>query len=348
MTLDAPSTQPARHARSTAETGAAMALAAMFCVQLGLAVSVHMFDRLGPLGAAWMRLFWAAAILLVLVRPRRSDFTRRDLVACGLLGVATAGMMLLFMSAAARIPLGTASALEFLGPLGVAMYAARGRHRLWALPAALGVLLLTEPWHGGVDLLGVAFALAAAAGWAAYIVLTQRVGDQVTGLKGLAVSMPVAALVATAVAAPTEAGSLSWPLLLVGLGLAVLHPVLPFSLEFLALRRLTTTAFGVLMSLEPAIALLIGLVVLGQVPGPASAIGVVCVVVAGVGATRTGARLPEAEAEAEAPQDERGLPDDRPLPQAAGLPARRTGNDEPDPSAEKRVGTPCATANSPR
>lgn len=317
MTLDAPTTRQARSAHGTAETGAAMALAAMFCVQLGLAVSVHMFDRLGPLGAAWMRLSWAALILLVLVRPRRSDFTRRDLLACGLLGVATATMMLLFMSAGARIPLGTASALEFLGPLGVAMYAAKGRRRLWALPAAVGVLLLTEPWHGGVDLLGVAFALAAAAGWAAYIVLTQHVGDHVTGLKGLAVSMPVAALVATAVAAPTEAGSLSWPLLLVGLGLAVLHPVLPFSLEFLALRKLTTTAFGVLMSLEPAIALLIGLVVLSQVPGPAAAIGVVCVVVAGVGATRTGARPPDAE-----------------VPR-------------PGPSAEDRIDAPRAAANSP-
>lgn len=290
MTTDTSITRATRGTRSAADSGAAMALAAMFCVQLGLAVSVHMFDRLGPLGAAWLRLAWAAVILLILVRPRRGDFTRRDLLACSVLGAATAGMMLLFMSAAARIPLGTASALEFLGPLGVAMFGAKGGRKVWALLAAVGVLLLTEPWHGGVDPLGVGFALAAAAGWAAYIVLTQHVGDQVTGLKGLAVSMPVAALVATAVAAPTEAGSLSWPILLIGLGLAFLHPVLPFSLEFLALRRLTTTAFGVLMSLEPAIAVLIGLAVLGQVPGPASALGVVCVVAAGVGATRAGSR----------------------------------------------------------
>ncbi|MBR7678564.1 EamA family transporter, partial [Streptomyces daliensis] len=103
--------------------------------------------------------------------------------------------------------------------------------------------------------------------------------------------MPVAALVATFVAGPGElAGALTWPLILTGLGLAVLHPVLPFSLEFLALRGLTTTAFGTLMSLEPAIALAVGLVALGQVPGAASAVGVVCVVIAGIGAIRTGRR----------------------------------------------------------
>ncbi|MCF2527292.1 EamA family transporter [Yinghuangia soli] len=283
------------------QAGALMAVSAMLCVQLGLAASVHMFDSLGPLGAAWVRLAWAGVILLVLIRPRPSDFTRKDLIACVVLGVATAAMMLLFMSAAARIPLGTASALEFLGPLGVAMYTARGGRKIWALIAAAGVLLLTEPWHGGVDLLGVGFALAAAVGWAAYILLTQHVGDNVTGLKGLAVSMPVAALAATFVAAPTEAGNLTWQLLLITLALAVLHPVLPFTLEFLALRKLSTASFGVLMSVEPAIALLIGLVFLGQIPGPASVLGVVCVVAAGMGATRSGARTESADSPAEVP-----------------------------------------------
>lgn len=157
---------------------------------------------------------------------------------------------------------------------------------MWAFLAAVGVLLMTEPWHGGVDLLGIGFALVAAVGWAAYLLLTQHVGDQVTGVKGLAVSMHVAALVATAVASPTEAGNLTWPLLLVTLALAVPHPVLPFTLEFLALRKLSAASFGVLMSLEPVIALLIGLALLGQVPGPASALGVVRV----VAATRAGAR----------------------------------------------------------
>ena len=152
-------------------------------------------------------------------------------------------------------------------------------------------MLLTEPWHGGADPVGVAFALAAAACWAAYILLTQRVGDEVAGLRGLAVSMPVAALVATRRRGPVAcSGTLTPELVLVGLGLAVLLPVVPFSLELLALRRLTTAAFGTLMSLEPAIALIVGLVVLHQVPGVAAVAGIGFVVAAGVGAERTGAR----------------------------------------------------------
>jgi inner membrane transporter RhtA len=207
-----------------------------------------------------------------------------------LLGVVTAGLMLLFMSAVARLPLGTASALEFLGPLAVALSGERGRRKWWAIVAAGGVLLLTRPGHGGVDLVGVGLALAAAVCWAGYILLTQRVGDETTGLGGLAVSMPVAGLIATLVAAPFGLGRITWPLLFVGIGLAALHPVLPFTLEFLALRRLTAAAFGTLMSLEPAVALGIGLVVLHQNPGVAAAVGVALVVVASVGVTRAGAR----------------------------------------------------------
>ncbi|MGW0561520.1 EamA family transporter [Streptomyces sp. NPDC003016] len=270
--------------------GAVMAIASMFCVQLGLALSVNLFDQLGPLGTAWLRLAWAGVLLLALVRPRPSDFTREDLLASVALGAATAGLMILFMCAVARIPLGTASALEFLGPLAVAVYAGRGRRRVWALPAAIGVVLLTEPWRGAIDPAGVGFALAAAVCWAAYILLTRRVGDRVTGLSGLAVSMPVAGLVATLAAGPSELGNVTWPLVLTGLALAVLHPVVPFSLEFLALRRLTTTAFGTLMCLEPAVALVIGVTALGQIPGPVSAAGVMCVVIAGIGATRTDTR----------------------------------------------------------
>ena len=163
---------------------------------------------IGPEGAAWLRLAWAAVLLLVLVRPRPLAFTRTGLLACVALGVVTAGLTLFFMAAVARLPLGTASALEFLGPLGVAV--ARGRRRAklqWPALAAVGVVLLTEPWHGGADPVGVAFALAAAVCWAAYILLTQRVGDEVAGLRGLAVSMPVAALVATLVVGPSVLGT---------------------------------------------------------------------------------------------------------------------------------------------
>jgi inner membrane transporter RhtA len=271
----------------------------MLCVQLGLAASVGLFDQIGPEGAAWLRLSWAGVLLLVLIRPRPSAFTRSSLLACVALGLVIAGLTMLFMAAVARLPLGTASALEFLGPLGVAVVRGKGGSaKAWAALAAVGVLLLTEPWAGTPDLAGIGFALGAAACWAAYILLTQRVGDKVSGVRGLAVAMPVAALTATVIAGPSVFGRLTWQLLLLGLGLAVLLPVIPFMLEMLALRRLTTAAFGTLMCLEPAIAVVVGLLALGQVPGPAPVIGIAFVVAAGVGAERTGSRSEDVGANA--------------------------------------------------
>ncbi|MBB4763402.1 DMT family transporter [Amorphoplanes digitatis] len=292
--------------RTEARTGSTMALASMLLVQLGLAASVGLIDSAGVEGAAWLRLAWAGVILAVLVRPRLRRFTRRGLLASVALGVVTAGVTMLFMAAIARLPLGTASALEFLGPLAVAVFRGRRGTKVWPVLAAVGVVLLTEPWRGEIDLVGVGYALAAAACWAAYILLTQRVGDEVSGLQGLAVSMPVAGLVATLVVGPSVLTGITWQLLLIGLGLAILLPVVPFILEMLALRRLTTAAFGTLMSLEPAIALVIGLVLLGQVPGWAPVAGIAFVVAAGIGAERTGAREHPAPAPA-TPQTRDGV-----------------------------------------
>lgn len=304
---------------TTTRAGASMAIAAMLCVQLGLAASVGLFDQVGPQGAAWLRLSWAGVLLLLLVRPRASAFTRSSLVACVVLGVVTAGLTMLFMAAVDRLPLGTASALEFLGPLSVAVVRGRGGSKVWPVLAALGVLLLTEPWHGGVDPIGVAFALGAAACWAAYILLTQRVGDELSGVKGLAVSMPVAGLTATLIAGPSVFGHLTWHVLLLGLGLAILLPVVPFMLEMLALRRLTTAAFGTLMCLEPAIALVVGFVALGQVPGLAPVIGLAFVVAAGMGAERHGSRSLDGDV-ATASADPTSI---RPKPAADGTASRR-------------------------
>ena len=276
---------------TSGRTGALMALASMTCVQLGLATSVGLLDRMGADAAAALRLACAGALALLLLRPRPRSLTPRSAAAAALLGVVTAGLTLLFMQAVARIPLGTASALEFLGPLAVAVARSRETRQLvWPALALAGVLLLTRPWDGGTDLVGVGFALAAAACWAAYILLTQAVGDAVEGLQGLAVSLPVAGVVATAVAGPGFVSGLTPELVIIGLGLALLLPVVPFSLEMLALRRLTTAAFGTLMSLEPAIAALVGLVLLHQVPGLPAAVGVALVVAAGAGATRSGSR----------------------------------------------------------
>lgn len=265
--------------------GVAFAVLSMTLVQLGLAASVGLFEQIGPAGAAWLRLTFAGAIVLVLFRPRPSAFNRRSFLAAVGLGVATGGVTLLFMAAVARLPLGTASALEFLGPLTVAVLRSRGR-LIWPALAFVGVMLLTQPWHGSVDGVGVLFALGAAACWAAYILLTQHVGDSVTGLQGMGVSIPVAALVATVVAGPSTIPVMTWELAAVGFGLALLLPVVPFSLEYLALRRLDAGVFGTLMSLEPALALLVGWVFLSQSPGLLQAVGIAGVVIAGMGAER--------------------------------------------------------------
>jgi len=278
---------------SIASTRAASgcAVLSMLCVQLGIAASTGLFERIGPAGTAWLRLVFAGLIFVVLVRPRVRSFSGRSLRSAAALGLVTAGVTIFFMAAVNRIPMGTASALEFLGPLGVAVARSRGaRSLIWPGLAAIGVLLLTEPWHGTVDLVGVGFALAAATCWAAYIILTQRVGDELTGLNGLAISMPVAALAATLVAAPGAAHLLTWETVAWGFGLAILLPVIPFALEMVALRRLSTAAFGTLMCLEPAFGLVVGLVILSQVPTPVALAGVAFVIAAGIGAERHGSR----------------------------------------------------------
>jgi len=306
--------------RSRARTGTLMAVGSMTCVQLGLALSVPLFTSIGALGAAWLRLAWAGVLLAAWVRPRPWRFPRRTLLAALILGVVTAGMTMLFMAAVARLPLGTASALEFLGPLGVAVARARGRRLLlWPALAGAGVLLLTQPWQGGANLAGIACALGAAGCWACYILLTQAVGDELAGLQGLAVSLPVAGVVATLVAAPAVIPALTPRLALAGLGLALLVPVVPFSLEMYALRRLSTAAFGTLMCLEPAIALIAGLIVLHQVPEGWSLTGIAFVVAAGIGAERTGAR-----AAGERPEPDRpATAESRPATHTADIAARR-------------------------
>jgi inner membrane transporter RhtA len=281
-----------------ARTGALMAIGSMLCVQVGLAIAVTLIDRIGVEGAAWLRLAWAGVLMLVIIRPRVAAFTWATFRVCVVLGLVTAAVTLLFMAAIDRIPLGTASALEFLGPLGVAVAHGRGGHRIvWPGLAAVGVVLLTQPWAGAVDPIGVVYALAAAVCWACYILLTQRAGDEVSGINALAVSMPVAGLVGTVVVGPSVLPRMTPEILLIGIGLAILLPVVPFALELLALRRLTTAAFGTLMALEPAFAMIVGFAVLHQVPGPTGIVGICFVVAAGIGAARTGARSSPVPAE---------------------------------------------------
>lgn len=267
------------------------AVAAMLSVQLGSALSVDLISTVGPAGTAWLRLSMGAIIFIAIARPPLRSIRRRDMPAIIGLGVLTGLMSMSFLSAIERIPLGTAVAIEFLGPLTVAAIRSGSRRALaWPALALVGVVLLTEPWRGDVNLAGVGFAALAAVGWAGYIVLTQRIGDRFSGIQSLSLTVPVAALTAAVVGVPQAAGHLSFAVLLASLGLAILLPVLPFALEMLALKRMTATAFGTLMSLEPAIGVLLGLVILHQAPSIVQGVGILLVVLAGAAAQRNGRR----------------------------------------------------------
>lgn len=268
-----------------------LAVVAMLSVQLGAAVSIYLFDDLGVAGTGWLRLTLSAVALILIVRPRYWRWSLRDLRAPILLGVVSGGMTLSFLGAIDRLPLGTVVAIEFLGPLSVAALNSRSRRALaWPALALVGVVLLTEPWRSNVDLLGIALAAIAAVGWALYIVITQRVGDRFEGLFGLSVSIPVAALVTAVVGIPQAWGGITLEVLLIAMGAAILLPLLPWTLEFLALRRLTTSAFGTLMALEPAFAAMVGIAILGQAAGVLDLLGIACVIVAGVASARSGRR----------------------------------------------------------
>lgn len=268
-----------------------LAVAAMLSVQLGAAVSFGLIDDLGVAGTAWLRLTLGAVGFVLIARPRYWRWTWSKLRAPVALGVVSALMTLSFLAAIDRLPLGTAVAIEFLGPLTVAAINSRGGRALaWPALALVGVVLLTEPWVGEGDLVGIAFAVAAGVGWALYIVITQHVGDRFAGVDGLAISLPVAAVVAATVGLPQAWGHLTLPVLAVGVVAALLLPLLPWTLELIALRRLTKAAFGTLMSLEPAIALIIGVVALHQLPAVWQVAGIVCVVLAGIAAERSGRR----------------------------------------------------------
>jgi inner membrane transporter RhtA len=263
----------------------ALAVLAMVSVQLGIALGTNLFPALGPAGLAWLRLTFGAIILLAVTRPRIRSFSRVAMLNTLLLGVSIGLSTLTFTEAIARIPLGTASAIEFLGPLSVAAVRAHRRSALvWPALALVGVVALTQPWLGELNVAGIAFAAAAACSWAGYIIFTQRVGTQENGLQGLALSIATAAVVVAPFGAWHAVHALTPVIALQGLGLAILVPLLPFALEMLALRRMTLSAFGTLAALEPGIATVFGVVLLGQTPVPIEAIGLALVIVAGIGA----------------------------------------------------------------
>jgi inner membrane transporter RhtA len=273
-----------------------LAVTAILSVQLGSALSVNMIDAVGPAGTAWLRLSMGAVILLAIGRPPLRSIRRPDVLPLLGLGVTTGVMTVGFLAAVEHIHLGTAVAIEFLGPLTVAALRSHNRKALaWPALALGGVVLLTQPWQGDFNLVGVAWAALAAIGWGVYILLTQRIGDRFSGIGALTLTVPIAAVAAAVVGIPQASGHLSLDILAAAAGLAILLPVLPFALEMLALRKMTPTAFGTLMALEPAVGVLLGLLILHQQPSPIQVVGILLVVLAGAAAQRGGRRTPAKE-----------------------------------------------------
>ena len=250
--------------------------------QIGAAFAVTLFGELGPAGTAFLRLAFAAIVLWAIWRPRLTG----DLRLAGAFGVALGLMNWSFYEAIDRIPLAVAVTIEFAGPLLVAVIGSRRPlDGVWIALAAGGIVVLVDPGGGSVDPIGVGFALAAAGCWMAYIYLSKRTGAAFSGGSGLAIAMAVGALLVLPAGVIQAGGALAEPQLLgSAFVVAIASSVLPYSLELEALRRLPEAVFGVLMSLDPAVAALAGFVVLGQDLGVRDLLAIAMVVVASAGA----------------------------------------------------------------
>ncbi|MBV9681217.1 MAG: EamA family transporter [Solirubrobacterales bacterium] len=273
-----------------------LVLGAIASVQFGSAVAATLFAQIGPGGAVWLRLLFGTVILLALWRPRIRARTRREWALAALFGLVLASMNFSFYSALHRIPLGIAVTLEFVGPLTVALAGSRRpRDLLWIALAAAGILALTRVGAGHLDPVGILLALLAGAFWGAYILVNARVGRAFEGGTGLALAMCVATVLMTPVGL-AQGGSHLFAArsLLLGGVVGMLSSAIPYSFEVEALRRIKTSVFGVLMSIEPAMAAMAGLIVLGQGLAAREVLGIALVVIASVGAARSGYEAPVA------------------------------------------------------
>lgn len=271
-------------------------LGAIASVQLGGALAVTLFARIGAGGAVLLRLLSASLVLLIVWRPWRRTITRRGLALAGLFGLVLAAMNMTFYHAIQRIPLGVGVTIEFVGPLAVAIAGSRrSLDLLWIALAAAGILALMHGGGHGVDTLGVLLALIAGGTWALYILVNARVGQVFSDGTGLALAMCVASIVALPVGLGEGGARLLAPhSLLLGAAVGILSSAIPYSFEMEALRRISTSVFGVLMSLEPAMAALAGFVVLGQTLTGREFAGIGLVVAASAGASRRTREAPVA------------------------------------------------------
>lgn len=270
-------------------------MGAIASVQFGSALAATLFARIGPGGTVFLRIAFASLILLAIWHPSLRGRTRGELGQVAVFGLVMAGMNLSFYESLHRIPLGIAVALEFVGPLSVAVAGSRRRSDLlWVVLAAVGIIALTRaPAGRSLDGLGIALALLAGGFWGAYILLNPRLGRTFEGSSGLALAMCVGALVLLPIGI-LDGGVhlLDGESLALGVAVGVLSGAIPYSFEVEALRRIAPPVFGVLMSLEPGMAALAGFLVLGQRLGLRALFGIALVVVASVGASRRAREAP--------------------------------------------------------
>ncbi len=292
------SDQPAPQIRTA--PASLLVFAGIISVQLGAGLAGRMFAELGPAGVTGLRLWWSALIVAIiggraLVRTLRAvvaDRAWRDLAVAIAFGVVLGIMNFSIYQSFARIPLGVAVTIEFLGPLAVAVASSRRwLDVLWVVFAAAGVALLTEGGGGhALNLTGIAFGLIAAAGWAAYILLSRSTGRRFGGSSGLVIAMVVAAVVVTGPAIGAAGPALLHPSLIAeGLAIGLLSSVIPYRLELEALRRVPAGIFGIWMSVEPAVAALVGLLLLSEALLVRQWLAILLVIVACAGAARYGA-----------------------------------------------------------
>jgi inner membrane transporter RhtA len=266
-----------------------LCLAAGASVQVGAAFAITLFDSLGPGGAVFLRVLFGTIVLCAVFRPRLRGRSARDLRLVGLFGLVLGCMNWTFYEALETVPLGPCVTIEMIGPLGVAVWASRRpRDLLWVAMAAVGVVVLVDPFGTPIDARGVALSLAAGLFWGGYILLTARVGAVFPGPTGLAAAMIVATFVVLPTGIVQGGGELLVPALLAsGAVVGVLCSVIPYSLEMEALRTLPEGAFGVLMALEPGLAALAGYIVIGQDLALTDVFAIALVAVAAALATAT-------------------------------------------------------------
>jgi inner membrane transporter RhtA len=265
-----------------------LVLIGILSVQFGASIAKSLFDEVTPTTIVWLRLTTSAVILGLLARPVLRGRSRQDWLVVLAFGASLGIMNWAFYQSFARIPLGVAVTIEFVGPLTLAVIGSRRpRDLLWVLLAGLGVVLLGFD-RTALNLAGVLFALLAGAMWAAYILLSAQTGRRWPGFDGLALASIVAMLLLTPLAVGSGGSDLLDPrILMLGAVVGLLSSVIPYSCELVALRSLRPSAFSILMSLEPAAAALAGMIVLNEFLSTEQWVAMVCVVIASVGATRS-------------------------------------------------------------